>query len=50
MAQLLSNLPIGSLIKFGAHSVGLEAAQPIIWRIADKNHTGYPERGKFGKK
>ena len=42
MAQLLSNLPIRALIKFGAHSVGSEAAQPIIWMIADKNHSGYP--------
>ena len=42
MAQLLSNLPIGALVKFGSHSVGSEAAQPIIWMIVDKNHSGYP--------
>ena len=42
MAQLLSNLPIHSLIKFGKHSVGSEAVQPIIWRVIDKNHSGYP--------
>lgn len=42
MAQLLSNLPVKALVKFGKHSVGSEAAQPIIWRVADKNHSGYP--------
>ena len=42
MAQLLSNLPLKALVKFGKHSVGSEAAQPIVWMIADKNHSGYP--------
>ena len=42
MAQLLSNLPNQALIKFGSHSVASEAAQPIIWMVADKNHNGYP--------
>ena len=42
MAQLLSNLPMRALIKFGKHQVGSETAQPIIWMIADKNHSGYP--------
>ena len=42
MAQLLSNLPNRALIKFGSHSVGSESAQPIIWMVADKNHSGYP--------
>lgn len=42
MAKLLSSLPVGSLVKFGKHSVGSEAAQPIIWVVADKNHSGYP--------
>lgn len=42
MAQKISNLAIGSLIKFGKHQVASETAQPIIWRIADKNHSGYP--------
>lgn len=42
MAQKLSNLPIRALVKFGKHSVGSETAQPIIWMIADKNHSGYP--------
>ena len=42
MAQLLSNLPNGALVKFGKHQVGSETAQPIIWMVADKNHSGYP--------
>lgn len=42
MAQVLSNLPVGALIKFGKHQVGSETAQPIIWAVADKNHKGYP--------
>ena len=42
MPQLLSNLPNRALIKFGKHSVGSEEAQPIIWMVADKNHSGYP--------
>ena len=42
MAQLLSNLPIGATIKFGKHQVGSETAQPIIWVVAAKNHSGYP--------
>jgi hypothetical protein len=42
MAQLLSNLPIRSLVKFGKHQVNTETAQPIIWMVADKNHSGYP--------
>jgi hypothetical protein len=42
MAQLLSNLPIGAKIKFGKHQVNTETALPIIWVVADKNHSGYP--------
>ncbi len=42
MAQYLSKLPINALVKFGKHSVGSESAQPIIWRVIDKNHSGYP--------
>lgn len=37
--QLLSSLPIGSLVK-DPNSTFL--GKPIIWKIADKNHTGYP--------
>ena len=42
MAQLLSNLPIGAKIKFGKHQINTETATPIVWLVADKNHTGYP--------
>lgn len=42
MAQLLSNLPIGSKIKFGTYAVEASSREPIIWTIADKNHEGYP--------
>jgi hypothetical protein len=37
MAQKLSSLATGAKVKFGSlHSA------PIIWKIADINHTGYP--------
>ena len=42
MAQKLSNLSVGAKIKFGKHSIASETAQPIIWVVADKNHSGYP--------
>lgn len=42
MAKLLSSLPIGTKVKFGKHSVNTEAAQPIVWVVADINHSGYP--------
>lgn len=42
MAQKLSNLPNRALIKFGKHQIGSETAVPIIWMVADKNHSGYP--------
>ena len=42
MAQTLSNLPIGATVKFGKHQIDSETAQPIIWVVADKNHSGYP--------
>ena len=42
MSQALSNLAIGSKVKFGSYSVNGEAAQPIVWTIVAKNHTGYP--------
>lgn len=40
MSQRLSDLPVGSLVK-DAGSLFLN--KPIIWKIADKNHTGYPD-------
>lgn len=42
MAQYLSNLSTRALLKFGKHKVGSETAQPIIWMVADKNHSGFP--------
>ncbi len=42
MTQSISNLPIGSKVKFGQYQVETESKQPIIWKIADKNHSGYP--------
>lgn len=43
MSQTLTGLSIGSKVKFGKYQVNTEDAQPIIWTIVAKNHTGYPE-------
>ena len=43
MSQTLADLSIGSKVKFGKYQVNTEDAQPIIWTIVSKNHTGYPE-------
>lgn len=40
MSQKLSDLPVGSLVK---DTGSLFLNKPIIWKIADKNHTGYPD-------
>ncbi len=40
--QPLGNLNVGDKIKFGRYQVASEAAQEIIWKIAAKNHSGYP--------
>ena len=42
MAQLISNLPVGSKVKFGKYSVNGEPAEPITWLIVAKNHTCTP--------
>ena len=42
MAKLLSSLPVGTSVVFGKHSINGETAQPIVWVVADKNHSGYP--------
>lgn len=39
MSQRLSDLPVGSLVK---DTGSLFLNKPIIWKIADKNHNGYP--------
>lgn len=43
MSQTLADLSIGSKVKFGKYQVNTEDAQPIIWTIVAKNHTGYPK-------
>lgn len=39
MAQKLSNLPVGAKVK---DNLSKYNGKPIIWKIADKNHSGYP--------
>lgn len=42
MSQALSNLAVGSKVKFGKYQVNTEEAQPIIWTIVAKNHVTTP--------
>ena len=42
MAKLISTLNVGDKIKFGTYKVENSSTEPIIWKIAAKNHTGYP--------
>lgn len=42
MPQALSNLAVGSKVKFGKYQVNTETAQPIIWTIVAKNHSCTP--------
>lgn len=42
MAQAISNLAVGAKVKFGNYKVESEALAPLIWKVADKNHSGYP--------
>ena len=42
MAQSISNLDVGAKVKFGNYKVESEALAPLIWKVADKNHSGYP--------
>jgi hypothetical protein len=42
MAQAIGNLAVESKVKFGNYQVESEPAAPIIWKIPDKNHSGYP--------
>lgn len=42
MAQSISNLAVGAKVKFGNYKVESEALAPLIWKVADKNHSGYP--------
>lgn len=46
MPQALSNLEVGSKVKFGKFQVNTEDTQPIVWTIVAKNHQctpAYPE-------
>ena len=42
MSQLLSNLEVGSKVKFGKYQVESEEAQDIVWTIVAKNHVSEP--------
>lgn len=42
MSQALSNLAVGSKVKFGKYQVNTEEAEPIIWTIVAKNHVSTP--------
>ena len=42
MAKSITSLSVGDKIKFGKYQVETETPQEIIWKIADKNHNGYP--------
>nr|DAH82978.1 MAG TPA: Neutrophil gelatinase-associated lipocalin [Caudoviricetes sp.] len=42
MPQALSNLAVGSKVKFGKYQVNAEEAQPIIWTVVAKNHVSTP--------
>ena len=39
MAKALSSLAVGALVK---DTGTLYNGKPIVWKIADKGHTGYP--------
>ena len=41
MAQNLSNLPVGSLVKFGKYPIN-GVSYPIVWMIVAKNHSSVP--------
>lgn len=42
MPQLISNLAVGSKFKYGSYKVEGSTTLPIIWKVIDKNHAGYP--------
>lgn len=39
MSKLLSSLPVGALVKDTETTI---YGKPIVWKLADKNHAGYP--------
>jgi hypothetical protein len=42
MSQLISALAVGSKVKYGSYKVETSTTLPIIFKIIDKNHAGYP--------
>ena len=40
--KFLSELPVGSKVKFGNYKVEGSVSGPMVWLVADKNHAGYP--------
>jgi len=42
MAKAITSLNVGAKIKLGTYKVENSTVLPIIWRIIDKNHNGYP--------
>ena len=42
MSQLLSQLSVGSKVKFGKYQVESETPEPIVWTIVAKNHVSEP--------
>lgn len=42
MTQVISNLSVGSKIKFGKYQIADETAQDIIWTIVAKDHNSTP--------
>ena len=44
MVKPITELNVNDRIKFGRYSIGDSFVLPIIWRIIDKNHEGYPDK------
>ena len=42
MSQLLSNLEVGSKVKFGKYQVESETPETIVWTIVARNHVSEP--------
>jgi hypothetical protein len=42
MAQNLSEITLGAVLRLGRHQIANETPWPIYWQVVAKNHTGYP--------
>ena len=42
MAKQLKDLNVGDKVKFGRYQVESESTQDVVWKVAAKNHAGYP--------